>query len=171
MAIANSKNTWVKPDGIDVTKTDVKDRDPRPEELADTKDAKQLPSGAVLSQEVDILALAALEDAVNDENVANVKAKIVVEIANGPVTQEAAEALFDKKVAVLPDVVANAGGVIVSCLEWQQNLKGEHWAESEVLDKMATSLSKASDDMLKRAKERSISLKQAAFENALTRLL
>lgn len=171
VAIANSKSTWVKLDGIDITKTEVQDRDPRPEELADIANTEVLPSNAVLSQNVDILALAALEDAVNEENAADVKANIVVEIANGPVTKEAAQALFEKKVDVLPDVVANAGGVIVSCLEWQQNLKGEHWPENEVLDKMSTSLSKATADMLSRAKERSVSLKQAAFENALTRLL
>lgn len=171
VAIANSKHTWVNKAGIDVGKSMGTSNDPRPEDLQDAVSGKILPSHAILSQDVDILALAALEDAVTGDNVGQIKAKVIVEIANGPITQDAAKELFDRHVAVLPDVVANAGGVIVSCLEWQQNLKNEHWDEERVLGKMSDTLVKASDEMLKRAKEKNISLKQAAFENALRRLL
>lgn len=171
VAIANSKHTWVKPDGIDVTAVNGQTSNPRPEDLADASKAETLASDAILTQDVDILALAALEDAVDEHNAADIKAGIIVEIANGPITEEAAAALAKRDVAVLPDVVANAGGVIVSCLEWQQNLKGEAWAEDDVLAKMSASLQKASADMLARAKERAITYKQAAFEIALKRLL
>lgn len=171
VAIANSKHTWHKKDGFDVTATSVQNKDPRPEELTDTAKAEVLPSDAILSLDVDILALAALEDAVNEANVDSVAAGTIVEIANGPITQEAASQLEKQGVAVLPDVVANAGGVIVSCLEWQQNLKQESWTEKDVLAKMSTTLTKAANDMLSRATERGISYKQAAFEIALQRLL
>ena len=171
VAIANSKHTWRKTDGIDVTAHSAGSKDPRPEALSDIAKAKALPSEAILSQDVDILALAALEDAIDKANVASVKAGIIVEIANGPITQEAAEVLANHQTAVLPDVIANAGGVIVSCLEWQQNNMHQKWTEQEVLAKMSDTITKAATDMLARASARNITFKQAAFEIALNRLL
>lgn len=171
VAVASSRNSWVGPEGIDVTKTSKTTGIPRPEELDDLRDTPALPAQDIIAQKVDILVLAALEDAVNEENAANVKASLVLEIANGPVTEQAQRMLQANNVAILPDVVANAGGVIVSCLEWQQNLTGEHWDEKVVLDKMSDMLVAASDAMLARAKERGITYKQAAFEIALQRLI
>ncbi len=171
VAISNSKQTWYKPDGINPTKTKSGSQAPRPEELDDAGQAELLPSNAIIGIKADILALAALEDAVNDGNVDEVKAEHVIELANGPITDSAAAKLFKNKVSIIPDIVANAGGVIVSSLEWQQNLKDEHWTEKKVLDTMGGMLVKASKDMLKRSAERQISLKQAAFEIALQRLL
>jgi glutamate dehydrogenase/leucine dehydrogenase len=171
VAIANSKNVWHNADGFDVTKTNKPTKAPRPEDLTDASEAKVLPRDAIVSQKVDILALAALEDAVNEDNVDSVQARMIIEIANGPITQGAAEYLFKRKVDVLPDVVANAGGVIVSGLEWQQNLKNEKWSESRVLKSMSDTLIEATQAMLKRAEKRTISYKQAAFELALQRLL
>lgn len=169
VAIANSKHTWVHPEGIDVTSTSV--ATPRPEDLRDLGDVEPLPSSAIMAEEVDILALAALEDAVNADNVDQVKAKLILELANGPVTQDAEEKLLKKGVTILPDVVVNAGGVVVSYLEWQQNLKDEHWTEAEVHQKMDEMLVKATDQMLRRVEEKKVSHKQAAFEIALERLL
>lgn len=171
IAVANSKHTWVKLDGIDVSKTTNGSGDPKPEQLVDIATAQVLESDAVLSVEADILALAALEDAVNLENVSEVKASIIIEIANGPVTQQAATILFKQDVSVLPDIIANAGGVIVSCLEWEQNLKNEKWSEAEVLQKASDALNKATEEMLVLADTTKVSLKQAAFEIGLKRLL
>lgn len=170
IAIANSKHTWFKADGIDVTAHN-QTKDPRPEELDDAAKAQVLPNNAILSLDVDILALAALEDAVSQDNVADIKASTIVEIANGPITQEAAEKLAARNVAVLPDVIANAGGVIVSSLEWQQNLRNETWTEEDVLAKMSRTLEKATNDMLARAAKNGVTYKQSAFEIALKRLL
>lgn len=171
VAIANSKHTWVNQDGIDITKTSSRSGTSRPEDLSDLSGIQELPSGAIISQAVDILALAALEDAVTEDNVNQVKAKIIVELANGPITQQAADKLAGSSVIVLPDVIANAGGVIVSCLEWEQNLKGESWGEQKVLKKMSDMLIRATSDMLGRAQSHKITHKQAAFEIALERLL
>lgn len=171
VAIANSKHTWVNADGIDVTKTAKSATEPRPEDLVDIEKADELPSDAILSQVVDILALAALEDAITAKNVDQIKAKVIVEIANGPIAQEAADKLFHKGTPVLPDVIANAGGVIVSCLEWQQNLQEEKWTEAKVLDKMSDLLVAAAEEMFSHAQEKGISYKQAAFEASLKRLL
>ncbi|HEX7963703.1 MAG TPA: Glu/Leu/Phe/Val dehydrogenase [Candidatus Saccharimonadales bacterium] len=162
VAVANSKHTWVQNSGIDPTKV----TDP-----ATLADADVLPSDAITGVKADILVLAALENAVDADNARGVQAKIIVELANGPVTKEAETALLDAGKEILPDVVANAGGVIVSYLEWQQNLKGEHWQEQEVNQRLADILVPASKDMLKRADEKQLSYKQAAFELALVRLL
>lgn len=166
VAVSNSKHTWHKPGGITVDSANPQ----RPEELADLKGADTLPRDAIIGIKADILVLAALEDAVNDVNVHEVKAPILVELANGPVTKTAATYLLDKKVDILPDVVANAGGVIVSCLEWQQNVKGESWTEEKVNEMLQSILVRASHSMLAYAEDHKRSLKQAAVELALMRL-
>lgn len=171
IAVANSKNTWLKPDGIDVTKHSAAKSDPNPEDLNDLKDISTLPSSAIVGVKADILVLAALEDAVTAANMHEVKADVVVELANGPVSKEADQYLSDKGVVVIPDVIANAGGVIVSCFEWQQNLKGEHWPEAKVNQMLSDVLTQAASSMMARASDKGISLKKAAFELALERLL
>jgi glutamate dehydrogenase/leucine dehydrogenase len=169
IAIANSKHAWLRPGGIDVSKSTSKT--PRPEDLADVQDARQLPSSAIAGVKADILALAALEDAVTEDNVHEVKAPLLIELANGPVTEAAEHTLQSRKTVILPDVIANAGGVIVSYLEWQQNLAAQRWPEKKVHDKMSGMLVAATRAMLARAEEREISYRQAALQIALQRLL
>jgi len=169
VAVANSKHTWLRKDGIDVSKTAA--TNPRPEDLDDLKDAKVLPSGAIIGAKADILVLAALENAVYEANVGAVKTAVIIELANGPITKKAEQVLLKKKVVILPDVIANAGGVIVSYLEWQQNLKNEHWDEDEVNIKLADILVPAAQATMAYAKEQGVSFKQAAFELALKRIL
>lgn len=165
VAVANSQHTWHKPTGIRVGNTPC-----RPQELPGLKDHPKLPSNNVLGLKVDILVLAALENAVNEVNVHDVKAGIVVELANGPVTQAAATYLQRKGVVVLPDVIANAGGVIVSCLEWQQNTTGETWSEKKVNTTLERFLVQAMRAVLDYAQTHQRNLKQAATELALLRL-
>jgi glutamate dehydrogenase/leucine dehydrogenase len=162
IAVANSKHTWVQTAGIDASVVT------HPDQLTE---AEQLPSDAIVNIKADILVLAALENAVNADNAATVQAKIIVELANGPITKEAEEVLLQAGTDILPDIIANAGGVIVSYLEWQQNLRGEHWTEDEVNRQLADILVSATRAMLARAKENQTSYKQAAFELALQRLL
>lgn len=169
IALANSKHTWVWEKGFDISRTAVKN--PKVEDLYDIQSANTLPSEGIIGVKADILALAALENAVNEENVDSVKASLIVELANGPVTEKAAAALQARQIAVLPDVIVNAGGVTVSYLEWQQNLANEHWNEKKVLENMTKTLVDATRAMLKRAEEKGIDYKQAAFEIALKRLL
>lgn len=172
VAVSNSKHTWVQTSGIDVTNAvHVPSGTPRPEALHDTQSVTAEPSDLITSLKVDILVLAALEDSITTHNVQDVKASIIVELANGPVSAEAEKALVKKGVTILPDVVANAGGVIVSYLEWKQNKLGEHWPEAKVNDQLASILTQASDDMLQRAAAHDLSLKQAAFELAVERIL
>ncbi|HKX73413.1 MAG TPA: Glu/Leu/Phe/Val dehydrogenase [Candidatus Saccharimonadales bacterium] len=172
IAVSNSKNTWVKADGITVSQVEMKNDDtPRPEHLSDLQGVSTLPAASIIGVKADILVLAALEDAVTETNMHEVKADTIIELANGPISKQAEEYLLGKDITILPDVIANAGGVIVSCLEWQQNLKGEHWDEPKVNEMLAMILMKATNSMLMHAESKSISLKQAAFELALERLL
>ena len=172
VAVANSKHTWLQPSGIDVERVKEKSAGaPRPEHLTDLAGARLLASDAIIGVPADLLVLAALEDAVTEENAGQVKANLIVELANGPITKEAETALLNRGAIILPDVIANAGGVIVSCLEWQQNLGGEHWDEAAVNEKLRRILVPATQAMLQRAAKEDVSLKQAAFELALKRIL
>jgi glutamate dehydrogenase len=121
--------------------------------------------------DVDVLVLAALEDALSKENMKGVKAKYIVELANGPITNEAYEYLNDKGVLILPDVIANAGGVVVSYLEWRQNTEGARWSEGKVNKELEKYISDAVAQMYQTAKSQKVPLKEAAFINALKNLL
>lgn len=172
IAVSNSKHTWVQPDGIDVTNAvHVPSGTPRPEALHDLQMATPQPNGLIASLRADILVLAALEDAVTEHNQSSIKANIIIELANGPVSTDAERALEQRGVIILPDIVANAGGVIVSYLEWLQNKQNEYWSEQEVNRRLEKILIKALGEVLDRAAEHKLSLKQAAFEIALDRLM
>jgi glutamate dehydrogenase/leucine dehydrogenase len=125
---------------------------------------------ALLALPVDILVLAALGDAVTEENVATIKAKYIIELANGPVSGEAAELLTERGIVVLPDIIANAGGVIVSYLEWLQNKSGEQWTEEKVNSELHQYMTSAVDTMVRTSEEHQVALKEAAFIVALQRL-
>lgn len=169
IAVSNSRHTWVKPAGIDVAKTDKPN--PRPEDLNDLAGVKARPAGDIIGIQADVLVLAALEDAVDATNASAVQARTVVELANGPVTKEAEPLLHTHHIAVLPDIIANAGGVIVSYLEWRQNVLGERWSEDEVNRRLSAALVLATNAMFERAAAHGVPYKQAAFELALERLL
>jgi glutamate dehydrogenase/leucine dehydrogenase len=121
--------------------------------------------------EVDVLVLAALEDALNKENMREVKAKHVVELANGPITNKAYEYLNSKNTVILPDVIANAGGVIVSYLEWKQNKEKSKWSEQKVNGQLEEYIAKAVKQMYETSKSKNVPLKEAAFMSALKNLL
>ncbi len=108
---------------------------------------KTLTNEEVLELDVDILVPAALENVITAENADKVKAKAIIEMANGPITPEADEILNKKKILVIPDVLANAGGVTTSYFEWVQNLQGYYWSHEEVINKLQPLMEKAFDQM------------------------
>ncbi|MDB5169991.1 MAG: Glutamate dehydrogenase [Candidatus Saccharibacteria bacterium] len=124
----------------------------------------------LLGMDVDILVLAGLEDSLTAQNMKNVRAKYIVEMANGPITSEAYDYLTAAGKVILPDVVANAGGVIVSYLEWLQNKNDEHWSEDKVNKQLTDLMEKAVQDMYEAAQQDKTDLKQAAFAMAIKRL-
>ncbi len=97
----------------------------------------------LLETECTILIPAALENQITKDNVGNIKTKIVAEAANGPTTPDADKVLYNNNIMVIPDILANGGGVTVSYFEWLQNLRREYWTEAEVNDRLDTNITKA----------------------------
>jgi len=97
---------------------------------------KMISNEELLTLDVDVLVPAALENVVTTENAKLIKAKTIIEMANGPTTPEADAILEKRGVMVIPDILANSGGVSTSYFEWVQNLSGTHWSKAEVLDKL-----------------------------------
>jgi glutamate dehydrogenase/leucine dehydrogenase len=97
----------------------------------------------LLELPVDVLVPAALENVINNLNADKIKAKVVIEMANGPVTPEADKVLLDRGIISVPDILANSGGVSVSYYEWVQNLENEKWTEAQVNEKLAMKMKKA----------------------------
>ena len=113
---------------------------------------------------------AAFENVINDQNADKVKARAILELANGPVTPEADEILLKKNIPVVPDILANSGGVTVSYFEWDQNLKKEHWSEKEVFKKLKKIMEEAAQKTSAKAREYKTSLRMGAFILALERI-
>lgn len=133
--------------------------------------AKPLDIKKLLYAKVDILVPAALENQITEKNAARVKAKIIAEGANGPVTPEADVILKKNKVFVIPDILCNAGGVTVSYFEWVQDRIGYFWTEEEVNERMERILTEAFDGVLKIALENKVDLRMAAFMVAIQRVV
>ena len=121
----------------------------------------------LLELAVDILIPAALENQITAENASRVQAKAIVELANGPTTPEADVILYQKGIVVVPDVLANAGGVTVSCFEWQQNVAGEHWSEADVLQKLETIMVRSFGEVWNMAQQHNVDLRTGAFIKAI----
>lgn len=136
----------------------------------DYQKADHITNDDLLALDVDVLVLAGLEDSIDTANARTVRAKYIVEMANGPVTGDAFSFLIEHDKVILPDIIANAGGVIVSYLEWLQNKNGEQWSEAKVNQQMAEYLRRAVADAYRYASSHQISLKEAAFDLALKRL-
>ncbi|HPU95778.1 MAG TPA: glutamate dehydrogenase, partial [Bacillota bacterium] len=126
---------------------------------------------AVLYTECDLLVPAALENQITAENAGKIKAKNIVEAANGPITAEADEILKKAGKVVVPDILANAGGVTVSYFEWVQNLYGYYWTVDEVNDRLDVKMSSAFDSCWEFAKEKNITMRIAAYCLAIKRIV
>jgi glutamate dehydrogenase (NAD(P)+) len=156
------------PDGIDVEAAIAHKREHGV--LAGTPDTEEIPNDDLLVLDCDVLAPCALEQVITSDNADKVKAGIVCEGANGPVTPEADQILEDRGVLVLPDVLANAGGVVVSYFEWVQGLQEYFWKESEVNAKLNDIVTRAFAETWRWHEERSLPMRQAAYAIAVGRV-
>lgn len=138
--------------------------------VLDFEGAKNITNDELLQMECDLLIPAALENVITDKNVNKIKAKVILELANGPITSSADEILFKRGIPVVPDILANSGGVVVSYFEWDQNLRGESWTEAEVFAKLKPLITKAAKRVLKKSKESNTDLRMGAFIAALERI-
>lgn len=128
-------------------------------------------SAAIIVQEVDVLVLAALGDVITEANMDTVKARIIMELANGPVNDKAHEYLTKQGALILPDIIANAGGVIVSYLEWLQNKQQQHWDDKKVNVQLSEYMVTAVNAMYDKSQAMNVPLKDAAFALAIERLV
>ncbi|MBS3984469.1 MAG: Glu/Leu/Phe/Val dehydrogenase [Selenomonadales bacterium] len=120
--------------------------------------------------DVDVLVLAALENTITMDNQHLVRAKIVSEGANGPVTTEAGKKMSERGIVILPDILCNAGGVTVSYFEWVQNLMNYYWPEQEVNEKLERNMVNAFNNLWKMAAEKKVDLRTAAYLVAIRRV-
>jgi glutamate dehydrogenase (NAD(P)+) len=125
----------------------------------------------LLEEDVDILIPAALEAQITEENAPRVKARIIAEGANGPTTPEADLILRQKGIHIIPDILANAGGVTVSYLEWVQNRTGYYWTEERVNEELERIMVHAFNDVMATAREYKVAMRTAAFIVGITRVV
>lgn len=126
---------------------------------------------AVLTMDCDVLIPAALDGVITGENAGGIKASVVLELANGPTTPEGDSALAARGVIVVPDILANAGGVTVSYFEWLQNNMDEHWSEEEVFSRLRPIMQDAFSALWERKEKKGTTLRQAAFMLGIERIL
>ncbi|MEQ8539086.1 MAG: Glu/Leu/Phe/Val dehydrogenase [Coleofasciculus sp. D1-CHI-01] len=131
---------------------------------------EQLTNAELLGLDVDILIPAALENQITQDNVNDVRARYIFEVANGPITSEADKVLDSKGVLVFPDILVNAGGVTVSYFEWVQNRSGLYWKMAKVNENLKQKMVEESQYIWLIAKELAVSLRTAAYVHALNRL-
>jgi glutamate dehydrogenase len=117
----------------------------------------------LLEQQCDVLVPAAIENQITQENAAKIRASIVVEAANGPTTLEATRILTERGVLIVPDILASAGGVVVSYYEWVQNNQGYYWSEAEVESKLQERMEKAFDNVYNVHETRGVNMRLAAY--------
>jgi glutamate dehydrogenase/leucine dehydrogenase len=143
----------------------------RGKKLLDYDSNNKISNSDLFGLDVDVIVFAAMGGILNEDNQHIIKAKYVLELANGPILSSVEGALKNRGIIVIPDILANAGGVIVSYLEWIQNLQNEHWDEDIVNKKLKDYLVVATKDIYRRAKKDRTSLKDAAFAVAIERIL
>ena len=160
VAVSDSKGGIYNPDGLDPVR--VFEHKKETGRVAGFEGCKEITNEELLELECDILVPAALENQITESNAANVKAKIIVEGANGPCTPKAHEILHERGVFVVPDILANAGGVLVSYFEWVQNLHQEHWSEEEVNKKLEEKMKEAFRDAIDASKRYKVDMVTAA---------
>jgi glutamate dehydrogenase (NAD(P)+) len=131
--------------------------------LATAKGGDHISNEELLTLQVDFLVPAALEGQIHGGNAGDVRARFVVEGANGPTTPEADAIMADKRIFVVPDILANAGGVIVSYFEWVQDLQFYFWEENEVNEKLHKVITRAYADVAATAEKHGISMREAAM--------
>jgi glutamate dehydrogenase (NAD(P)+) len=133
-------------------------------------DAEAIPNEELLQLECDILVPAAMENQITSRNADKIRSRIIVEGANGPSTPNADEILFEKGIFVVPDILANAGGVIVSYFEWVQNLQELLWSEEEVAARFARILNSSFREVLSIAERHQVPMRTAAYILAIGRV-
>ena len=169
VAFSNSDVAIYNENGIDMEAV-IKDFEENGRIAENKGYGKDITNAELLELEVDVLAPCALENQITSENADRIKAKVITEGANGPTTPEADAILFSKGIVVIPDILANSGGVVVSYFEWVQNLQSYYWSFEEVQQKEDALLSGAFEDVWNLAAEYKVDLRNAAYMKSIERI-
>ena len=169
VAVSDSKGGIYDGKGLDIDEV-IKVKEMKGTVMGYAK-AKKISNEELLESNCSILIPSALSGVITKENAGKIKAKIVLELANGPTTPEADEILSTRKVLVLPDILANAGGVTVSYFEWVQNKKNESWSEQEVKKKLQEKMISAFEQIWKEFSDGKKSFRTAAYVLALKKIV
>lgn len=169
-ALSDSKSGIYIPDGISNISAVRAFKETHGTLVGAVNGAQAIAPDDIVSLPVDILVPAALENSITGDNAESVQAKIILEMANGPTTREADRILENKSVAIIPDILANSGGVAVSYFEWYQNIHNETWERDDVFAKLSELMRTAVVDVLETAREHGVSMRVAAYIVALKKL-
>ena len=131
---------------------------------------KKISNDELLALECDFMIPAALGSAINESNVDSLNCKVIVEAANGPVTGDAANKLWDRKIGIIPDILTNAGGVTVSYFEWVQNLQQFKWTEDDVNEKLEAKMVQAFNEVFELREKNNVPMRIASFMVAIDRV-
>ena len=168
VAVSDVSGAVYDPDGLDVLKLInwVKGR----KLLKDYQGVEHITNDELLELEVDVLIPAAIDGVITKKNMKNIRAKLIAEGANGPLTKEAVEYLSEKDVFIIPDILCNAGGVIVSYFEWVQGLAHFFWDIDQINKTLHNILKNAFAEVVKKSIHYKVDMKKAAMIAALAKL-
>ncbi len=172
VAISDESGGIYHPDGLDIDSvTEYVANHPRHLLEGYTADGlKKINNHELLTLDVDVLIPAAIESQITEKNAAQIRAKLIVEGANGPVTHQADKILTERGVIFIPDILANAGGVVTSYFEWVQDLQAFFWDLDDVRERLKDTMEKAFDETWEMAQEMKTDLRSAAFMVAIKRI-
>ncbi len=177
VALSDSKGGIHDPAGFDIPSVIQRKNETRKLEavycdgsVCETVESERITNAQLLELDVDILIPAALEGVITAENAEKIQARTILELANGPIEDEADTILAERGCTVIPDILANAGGVTVSYYEWVQNRTGESWSETRVQEELEARMSEQFSAVQSLAKEHAIPLRTAAYALALRRI-
>ncbi|MGC8565551.1 MAG: Glu/Leu/Phe/Val family dehydrogenase [Thermoplasmata archaeon] len=168
VAVSDTKGGIYSKDGLDFKK--VFDHKEKTGSVINFPGAKNITNEDLLELDVDVLIPAAIENQITGKNANKIKAKIVLELANGPTTPDADVILFKKGILDIPDFLANAGGVTVSYFEWVQNINGYYWTEEEVYQRLDQKMTKAFWDVMETAEKYKVEPRMGAYIVAVKRV-
>lgn len=169
VAVSDSKGGIVNMKGLDINA--VAKHKAAFGSVVDFAGSKPVDNKKILELPVHILVPSALESVITEKNAGRIKAKAILELANGPTTPEADVKLFKRGIHVVPDILANAGGVTGSYFEWVQNLYGDHWTEKIVLDKLKPIMVQSFNQVWDMAKKHNVNLRTGAYMVAIERIV
>lgn len=169
VALSDSKGGIYNENGLDLAAAETHKKNTGA--LAGFPGSKNITNEELLELPVEILVPAALENVLTADNAERIKAKLILEMANGPTTPEA-DRIFEKKnIAAIPDILANSGGVATSYFEWYQNMHGESWSKQDVLKKLENLMVSAVADVLKTREQYKTTFRNAAYILAAQRII